>query len=396
MPSIVFYFKIHQPERLKHYTVFDIGQDPNYFDDERNKFYLDRIVSKCYIPTLNLLKDLIKETNGRFKVNFGATGILFDQLKKWHPEVISLFKQLSQTNSVEFIGETYYHSLSCLMSEKDFKEQVILHKNLIKKLFNQEPQVFSNTELIYFDQIADYIKDLGFKAILTEGVDRILEWRSPNFIYNDPKEKIKILLRNYKLSDDMSFRFSAKWWSEWPLTADKFASWLEAYNGNGEVINLFMDFETFGEHQWPETGIFDFLKNLPFEVLKRKDLEFSLASEVICKYPSRGIFSSFSPVTWADTERDLTAWLGNEMQKECLELLFSIEKQIPFYLKETWRKLQTADHFYYMCTKWFADGDVHKYFNPYDNPYEAYLNFRNIIEDLKLRIKPNVKIYIRN
>jgi alpha-amylase len=396
MPSIVFYFKVHQPERIKHYTIFDIGEDKNYFDDERNKFYLDRIVRKCYFPTLNLIYQLIKETKGKFKVSFGATGIFFDQLKRWHPEIIELFQKLSQTGSVEFVGETYYHSLASLFSITDFQEQVLLHRNLIKKLFHQESKVFANTELIYFDNLTQIVKNLGFEGILTEGVPWILEWRSPNFIYEDPEKNLKILLRNYKLSDDMSFRFSAKWWEEWPLTADKFAEWLSSHNGNGEIINLFMDFETFGEHQWEETGIFEFLKALPFEVLKRKDLNFALPSEAIKKYPARGIFSSTKPITWADTERDLTAWLGNEIQQECAQILFSLEKTTPFYLKETWRKLQTADHFYYMCTKWFADGDVHKYFNPYDNPYEAYLNFRNVLEDFKLRIKPNVKIYLRN
>lgn len=396
MPSIVFYFKVHQPFRLKHYTVFDIYEDKNYFDDERNKFYLERIAKKCYLPTLKIIEKLIQETNGKFKVSFGITGTLIEQLQQWQPEVIDLLQKLSQTNSVEFVGETYYHSLSSLYSLREFKEQVLLHKKLVKKLFQQESKVFANTELIYFNDLTKTVKDLGFEAILTEGVPWILEWRSPNFIYEDPKKNLKILLRNYKLSDDVSFRFSAHWWEEWPLTADKFATWLETHNGNGEIINLFMDFETFGEHQWEETGIFEFLKALPFEILKRKDLDFALPSEVIKKYQPRGTFSSENPITWADTERDLTAWLGNEMQQDCIEILYSLEKEIPFYLKDTWRKLQTADHFYYMCTKWFADGDVHKYFNPYETPYDAYLNFRNILEDFKLRIKPNVKIYFRN
>ncbi len=396
MPSIVFYFKVHQPERLRHYTVFDINESFDYFDDERNKFYLDRVVHKCYSPALNLIYQLIKETNGKFKVSFGITGILIEQLKRWHPEIIELFQELAKTGAVEFVGETYHHSLASLYSLNEFKDEVLLHRQLIKKLFNQQSKVFANTELIYFDSLTKIVKDLGFKGILAEGVPWILEWRSPTFIYNDPQNNLKILLRHYKLSDDISFRFSARWWEEWPLTADKFAYWLAQYNGNGEVINLFMDFETFGEHQWEETGIFDFLRNLPFEVLKQKDLEFALPSEVIEKYPSRGVYSSSKPITWADTERDLTAWLGNEMQKECAEILFSLEKDVPFYLKDIWRKLQTADHFYYMCTKWFADGDVHKYFSPYDNPYIAYLNFRNVLEDFKLRIKPNVKIYLRN
>ncbi|GBD34684.1 hypothetical protein HRbin35_00423 [bacterium HR35] len=397
MPSIIFYFKVHQPQRLKHYTVFDIGEDDNYFDEERNKYYLERVVNKCYLPTLEILLELIKKTNGKFKFSLGITGILIESLTKYHPEIIKLLQVLAKTGSVEFIGENYYHSLSCLYSLNEFKNQVIKHKKLVKNLFDFEPQIFANTELIYFDGLAEIVKELGFKGMLAEGVPWILGWRSPTFLYEDPGKNIILLLRHFKLSDDISFRFSARWWEEWPLTADKFASWLEAYNGNGEVINLFMDFETFGEHQWSETGIFEFLKALPFEVLKRKDLEFSLPSEAIEKYPIRGIYSSPKPITWADTERDLTAWLGNEMQKECLEMLFSLEKEVPFSLKEIWRKLQTADHFYYMCTKWFADGDVHKYFSPYETPFDAYLNFRNVLEDFKLRIKQsNVKISIRS
>lgn len=390
MPSICFYFKIHQPFRLKNYSVFDIGEDFNYFDDERNKMYLDRIAQKCYIPTLNLIYELIKETNFRFKASFGLTGTLIEQFKLWHPEVLDLFKKVASTGCIEFTGETYYHSLSSLFSIKEFIEQIELHKKIIEKEFMQIPKVFSNTELIYFDELENILPDLGFNAIITEGVDWILGWRSPNFIYESPQGKLKIFLRNYKLSDDISFRFSSRDWDGWPLTADKFASWVAQFRGNGEVINLFMDFETFGEHQWAETGIFEFLANLPFEILKYKDLEFSTLSEALKKYPVRGAYSSYYPITWADTERDLTAWLGNEMQKDSAYRLYQLENRIKSKdenFLDTWRKLQTADHFYYMCTKWFADGDVHKYFNPYENPYVAYLNFRNVLEDLNLRLK---------
>ncbi len=390
MPSICFYFKVHQPFRIKNYTFFDIGSEENYFDDEKNKFYLTRIANKCYIPTLKLIYELIKNTNFRFKVTFGITGTLIEQLELWAPEVIELFKKVASTGCAEFTGETYYHSLSCLYSKEEFIEQILMHKKLIRSLFNQEPKVFSNTELIYFDDLEEILYELDFEAIITEGVDWILGWRSPNFIYQMPKGKIKVLLRNYKLSDDISFRFSSREWDEWPLTADKFAYWVSQFNGNGEVINLFMDFETFGEHQWPETGIFEFLSALPFEILKQKDLNFLTLSEAIKVYPVRGIYSSSYPITWADTERDLTAWLGNEMQKDALERIYSLEKYIKNkspQIKIIWRKLQTADHFYYMCTKWFADGDVHKYFNPYESPYIAYLSYRNILEDFYLRLK---------
>lgn len=390
MPSICFYFKIHQPFRLKNYTVFDIGEDSYYFDDERNKMYLDRIVKKCYIPTLNLIYELIKETDFRFKASFGLTGILIEQFKMWHPEVLDLFKKVASTGCIEFTGETYYHSLSSIFSIKEFIEQIKLHKLTIEKEFKQTPKIFSNTELIYFDELENILPELGFEGIITEGVDWILSWRSSNFIYESPKGKLKIFLRNYKLSDDISFRFSSRDWEGWPLTADKFASWVAQFRGNGEVINLFMDFETFGEHQWPETGIFEFLANLPFEILKYKDLEFSTLSEALKKYPVRGVYSSSYPITWADTERDLTAWLGNEMQRDSAYRLYQLENKIKSKNEkflDIWRKLQTADHFYYMCTKWFADGDVHKYFNPYESPYIAYLNFRNVLEDLNLRLK---------
>jgi alpha-amylase len=391
MPSVCFYFKVHQPFRLRNFNIFDIGKNIDYFDNEKNKFYLDRIVKKCYLPTLNIIEELIKETNYRFKISLGITGTLIEQLSLWYPEVIEKLKKIVSTGNVELTGETYYHSLSSIYSKKEFEIQIKKHKKLINDLFKQEPVIFSNTELIYFDELENILSELGFKGIITEGVDRILEWRSPNFIYSSLNNKLKILLRNYRLSDDISFRFSSKEWSEWPLTAEKFSYWLEQFNGNGEVINLFMDFETFGEHQWVETGIFEFLINLVFEILKIKDFNFLTLSEAIKTYPARGTFSSPYPITWADTERDLTAWIGNEMQKDAIERLYGLENKIKSLdnkdIIEIWRKLQTADHFYYMCTKWFADGDVHKYFNPYENPYVAYLNFRNILEDIYLKIK---------
>ncbi|GIW66376.1 MAG: alpha-amylase [Candidatus Parcubacteria bacterium] len=391
MPSICFYFKVHQPFRLKNFTIFDVGNDDYYFDDEKNKFYLDRIVEKCYIPTLKTFYELIKETNHRFKLSVGITGTLIEQLQKWHPEVIYWWQKLSSTGCVEFTGETYYHSLASLYSENEFKFQIKLHQRLIKNIFLQETKIFSNTELIYFDGLENLLEELGFEGIITEGVDRLLEWRSPNFVYCTPNKKLKVLLRNYRLSDDISFRFSNKNWNQWPLTVDKFIDWLNQFNGNGEVINLFMDFETFGEHQWKETGIFDFIINLVFDIVKQKDLEFETLSQVIKKYPARGIWSSLYPITWADTERDLSAWLENEMQKDALQRIYNLEKYIikkgNKQLVDQWRKLQTADHFYYMCTKWFSDGDVHKYFNPYESPYIAYMCYRNVLEDLYLRLK---------
>ena len=391
MPSICLYFKVHQPFRIKNFTIFDIGNNIDYFDEEKNKFYLKRIVEKCYLPTLKIFYELIKETNYRFKFSVGITGTLIEQLSLWHPEIIGLWQKLASTGCLEFTGETYYHSLACLYSLREFKTQIELHRNIINKLFKQQPKVFSNTELIFFDDLEEILFELGFEGFITEGVDYILDWRSPNFIYHTRNKKMKILLRNYRLSDDISFRFSNRDWSEWPLTANKFIEWLNQFNGNGEVINLFMDFETFGEHQWKESGIFEFIINFVFEVLKQKDLEFTTLSEAIKKYTSVGEYSSQYPITWADTERDLTAWLGNEMQKDSVQRIYHLEKIIlkksNAELINAWRKLQTADHFYYMCTKWFADGDVHKYFNPYDSPYTAYLSYRNVLEDLYLKLK---------
>ncbi|GIW65995.1 MAG: alpha-amylase [Candidatus Parcubacteria bacterium] len=390
MTSICFYFKVHQPFRIKNFTIFNIGNDSDYFDDEKNKFYLDRIVEKCYLPTLKIFYELIKETNFRFKFSVGITGTLMEQLQLWHPEVIDWWQKISSTGCLEFTGETYYHSLSSLYSKEEFKFQINYHKKLIKEFFSQEPIIFSNTELIYFDDLEIILEKLNFKGIITEGVDRILEWRSPNFVYHTPNQKLKVLLRNYNLSDDISFRFSNKNWEGWPLTADKFLSWLNQIKNNSEVINLFMDFETFGEHQWKETGIFDFITDLILKITEENDLEFNTLSEAIKKYPSRGKWSSIYPITWADTERDLSAWLENEMQKDTLERLYNLEKNVlnknDINIISQWRKLQTADHFYYMCTKWFNDGDVHKYFNPYESPYIAYICYRNVLEDLYLKL----------
>ena len=388
MTSVALYFKVHQPERLKNYSIFDIGKHTPYFDDERNKFYLDRVVEKSYLPTLQLIRELIHETEGGFKVNLGVTGTLIEQLHRWHPEIIKLLQDIAKTGCVEFTGETYYHSLASLYSHDEFKEQVLLHRQLMQNLFHQTPKVFSNSELIYFDDLSPLVSDLGFTGIIAEGVPWILNGKTPNAVYQTPDKKLKVVLRNFHLSDDIGFRFSSKQWEGWPLTPEKFAYWLSETKHGSDVIGLFMDFETFGEHHWKDTGIFDFLSHLPTEISKHEQIQFDLLSDVISSYEPRGIFSSKRPITWADTERDLTAWLDNHMQKETALLLYSIEKKIkhrPHHINK-WRKLQTADHFYYMCTKWFADGDVHAYFNPYENPYEAYISYKNVLEDLLLHL----------
>ena len=392
MVSVCFYFQVHQPLRLRNYSVFDIGNNRNYFNDEKNKIIFKKVSQKCYIPTNNLILDLINKTDGKFKVSYSITGVALEQMEQFAPEVIDSFKDLAATGYVEFLSETYYHSLSYLYSKNEFKEQVELHKNRIKELFDYEPTVFRNTELIYNNELAKFVEDLGYTGILGEGADHILGWRSPNFVYR-PKttNSIKLMLKNYKLSDDIAFRFSNQGWKEFPLTAPKFSQWINDINGNGNVVNLFMDYETFGEHQWAQTGIFKFLKHLPDEILKHKDNNFMTPSEVVAHYEPVAELDVHNMVSWADVERDLSAWLGNKMQQTSLASIYQLEHAIKKTndkkLLDDWRKLQVSDHFYYMCTKWFADGDVHKYFNPYDSPYDSYIAFMNALNDFVLRIQ---------
>jgi alpha-amylase len=388
MTNLCLYFQIHQPFRLRQYQVFDIGKHQGYFDDHKNREVMEKVARKCYVPATKTILELVKKHKGKFKVSFSITGTALEQFEQYAPEVIPLFKQLADTGHVEFLGETFYHSLSFLHDKQEFAEQVAMHKKKIKKLFGVTPTVFRNTELIYNNELARTVEEMGYKAILAEGADHILGWRSPNFVYQ-PKgcKKLKLLLKNYRLSDDVAFRFSQKSWESWPLTAPKYASWLAPIMGDS--INLFMDYETFGEHQWEDTGIFSFLSHLPDEMFKR-GLGFQLPSE-LAKVEPKGELDIHTPISWADIERDLSAWLGNRMQNSAAYHLYAMLPKIKGSrdgsLLETWRKLSTSDHFYYMCTKWFADGDVHKYFNPYDSPYDCFIAFMNILNDLQGRLE---------
>ena len=391
MVSVCFYFQVHQPFRLRKYSVFDIGARTDYFDGNKNREVMQKVAKKCYLPANNAVLELIKKTDGRFKASYSITGTAIEQFKAYAPEVLDSFKELAKTKCIEFLDETYYHSLAFLYSKEEFMEQVALHNKMIRELFGFSPKVFRNTELIYNNEVASYAKKMGYKAILAEGADYILDWRSPNFMYKAKTTKnMKLMLKNYKLSDDIAFRFSEKSWKEFPLTAPKFASWVNAINGNGNVVNLFMDYETFGEHQWEDKGIFEFLRHLPLEILKHPDNEFLTIGEAVEKYEPVGELDVHNAVSWADIERDLSAWLGNKMQTEAIKELYMMEAKVKNskdnFLIEAWRKMQTSDHFYYMCTKWFNDGDVHKYFNPYDSPYESFIAFMNIINDIKLRV----------
>ncbi|MHC4335771.1 MAG: glycoside hydrolase family 57 protein [Planctomycetota bacterium] len=389
MASICFYFQVHQPLRLRHYTVFD--RDDRYFDDHKNALICRKVANKCYLPANRLLLDLIRRHQGRFKVAYSLTGTLLEQLQLYSPEVISTFDALAQTGCVEFLAETYYHSLSFLYSRDEFLEQVRKHTETIHSLFGQAPRVFRNTELIYNNDLATLVESLGdFEAIISEGADHILGYRSPNFVYRpEGCEKLRLLLKNYALSDDIAFRFSNRGWSEWPLTAEKFARWVSNVNGNGHVVNLFMDYETLGEHQWQDTGIFDFMRHVPGEILRHPDNDFKTPSEVASTYEPVGTVDVPHLISWADTERDLSAWLGNAMQSNAIHELYRLEKKIKTASDDKiltdWRRLQTSDHFYYMCTKYFADGDVHKYFNPYGSPYDSYINFMNVLDNLHTR-----------
>ncbi|MBW2977180.1 glycoside hydrolase family 57 protein [Candidatus Woesearchaeota archaeon] len=391
MVSVCFCFQVHQPFRLGRYRVFDIGVNSNYFDEKKNMETMQKVAKKCYLPANKTILDLISQTDGKFRVSYSITGMAIEQFQAYSPEVLDSFRELSRTGCVEFLDETYYHSLSFLYSKEEFREQVKMHNRMVKRLFNFAPKIFRNTELIYNNELANYIEKLGYKAILAEGADHILGWRSPNFIYKSKTTNdMRLLLKNYRLSDDIAFRFSERSWEGFPLTAPKFARWVDSINGNGNVVNLFMDYETFGEHQWEDKGIFEFLRHLPSEILKHPDNSFLMLNEAVQRYEPVAELDIHNIISWADVERDLSAWLGNKMQQEAIKELYLMEMPVKNSkdnaLLESWRKLQTSDHFYYMCTKWFNDGDVHKYFNPYDSPYESFIAFMNIINDLKIRL----------
>lgn len=390
MASICFYFQVHQPFRLRRYSIFDSA--PTYFDDHANGTILNKVADKCYLTANKVIHDLIIRHGGRFRVSYSITGTAIEQFQLYRPEVLDSFKRLADTGCVEFLSETYYHSLSFLYSRREWIEQIEKHKQLMQNLFGQTPTVFRNTELTYNNEVAKAAFELGYKAVLCEGADHLLGYRSPTYLYHPPDlPQLKLLLKNYRLSDDIAFRFGNRGWADWPLTAEKFARWVQQVNGNGYVVNLFMDYETFGEHQWADTGIFDFLWHMPDAIFALPDLDFKTPGECADAYAPSGEYDVPFMISWADTERDLSAWLGNAMQANALHETYRIEDQVretgdPAILDD-WRRLTTSDHFYYMCTKYFADGDVHKYFNPYDSPYDSYINFMNVLDNLRNRLR---------
>lgn len=396
MKSIVLYLHAHQPLRVKPYSVFQAGFDHSYFDDEtpdtdtNNRFIINKVSEKSYLPTNKVLIDLLL-AHPEFRLSLSITGTLIDQLEAWRPDVLQSFKDLIATGKVEVVAETYHHSLAFFYSRAEFVKQVAKHAEKIRDLFGVTPSSFRNTELSYNNDLAYWADEAGYKAIITEGWDPVLGWRSPNFVYRPSyTSNIKLLMKNYKLSDDIAFRFSNKGWAEWPLTTEKFTQWVHEAGHGGDIVNLFMDYETFGEHQWADTGVFDFLRAFPGEWLKDQNHGFKTITEAAESYESKDYVDVPHTITWADTERDLTAWLGNDMQVDAITSLYALEKPImesgDETLIEDWRRLQTSDHVYYMCTKWFSDGDVHAYFSPYDSPYKAFMYFMNAYRDLTTRI----------
>ncbi len=355
---------------------------------------IEKVARKCYLPTNQILLDIIKH-NPEFKISYSFSGTALEQMEKFAPEVLESFVKLVKTGNVEILDETHYHSLSFFYSDEEFIRQIEQHRKKIKEIFNYEPKVFRNTELAYNNELASLVEGLGYKGIIAEGWEHYLGHRSPNFLYK-PKgaNKIKLLLKNYKLSDDIAFRFSNRGWTEYPLYAPKFSQWVNSINGCGHTVNLFMDYETFGEHQWEDSGIFNFLRALPDELLKHPDNNFKTPSELVDSYDAMDEVDIHNILTWADTERDLSAWTGNSMQKSALKKIYELEEDVvnseDKKLVDDWRKMQTSDHFYYMCTKWFSDGDVHKYFSPYESPYEAFISYMNVLNDFKLRLNNNI------
>lgn len=391
--SICIYFQIHHPERLRKYQFFDIGKKHNYFDNYANRSELEDLAENCYLPANTLLLDLIKKYEGKFKVAFSISGSAIDQLEMHTPEVIRSFQELAQTGQVEFLAETYSHSLASLSEDTDeFELQVKRHSAAIKELFGKKPVTFRNTSLIYSDKIGKRVADLGFKTMLTDGAKHVLGWKSPNFLYkNALDENLNLLLKNSKLSDDIAIRFSDRNWSEYPLTSEKYADWVSHSLQDTEVLNLFMNYEVIGHYNRAESGIFDFLRYFIQQIAENPNYQFLLPKEVTKKHTAKDILPVPYPISWTDEERDITSWLGNELQKEAFTELFKIQplvkKKKNAELNEDYSRLQASEHFYFMRTKLFSGADYHKYILPYESPYEAFINYMNVLSDFIERVK---------
>lgn len=391
MKTICFYFQIHQPYRLKRYRFFNIGRDHYYYDDYSNEDILQQIAARSFIPANRMFLDLINTYKGKFKFALSISGIALDQMEVYAPEVIDGLKELSRTGAVEFLAETYSHSLSSLIDPVEFRNQVQQQAQKIKLLFDQEPKVLRNTEMIFSDDIAEIAFNMGYTKMISEGAKLILSWRSPNYVYKSENQpNVKLLLRNPQFSDDISLRFSDYTWKEYPLTAEKYMSWIAATSPQEEVFNIFMNYETFGNLQPSHSGIFEFMKALP-KFAFEKGIEFSTPSQIMDVHKPIGTISVPNPISWADEERDLSRWLGNKLQKSAFNTLYGISERVRLTndrrLKQDWSYLQASDHLYYMSTKHFFDGSMHTKFSPYPSPYDAFNNYMNVLSDFIDRVK---------
>lgn len=390
MKHLNLYFQVHQPFRLKKYRFFNMGKDHFYFDDFLNRSIMQKVATECYLPMNNLLMEKIRQHGDAVRVSFSISGMAIEQFKLYAPEVLDSFKALALTGNVEFLAETWAHSLAALTSREEFKSQVKRHADTMEELFGTRPTVLRNTELIYSDAIGEMAFDMGYSAMLTEGAKHILGWKSPNYVYaNSISQELKILLRNFKLSDDIAFRFSNQGWEDYPLTADKYVEWIS--DQEGDVINLFMDYETFGEHQKASTGIFSFMDEMISKVVAHPAIVMKTSSQIVAQCQPTAVLHVPHAISWADEERDVTAWLGNELQDEAFNKIYSLKAKVDELndpdMNVVWNALQSSDHFYYMCTKWFSDGDVHSYFTPYESPYDAFMNYMNVFSDFKREVE---------
>ena len=395
MTAVVFYFQVHQPDRLKPFKPSDAGGRKGWFDTPVNRQIVRRVAKRCYQPMNELILEQIEATEGRFRCAFSLSGTVIQQMRDWAPKALASFVRLAETGSVEFLAETSHHSLAYEGDLQEFRDQVENQRAVVEDLFGERPTTFRNTELVIDERLARIVEDMDFEVLLGEGADDLLGWRSPQFVYR-PRgcERLKLLLRSYLFSDDIAFRFSNREWSHYPLMADTFASWLHAVAQPAPFIGLFMDYETFGEHQWEETGILEFLRHLPAYVLEDERFTFETPRRLAAETEPIGELPIPRAVSWADAERDLSAWLGNLMQQEAHQALYALVDEVRAVaeagypgLLQDWRKLTTSDHVYYMCTKFFSDGDVHKYFSPYDSPHEAFVRFMSVLDDLKIKLR---------
>lgn len=395
MPKVCFYFQVHQPWRLRRYSIFDVGRAHDYFDtpldlDFANQRVFDKVATKSYWPMFRLLEHLLA-TYPDFRFALSFSGVVLEQMDRYAPALLMLIQKLVATGRVEILAETYYHSLAALYSPEEFRRQVRHHAALVRRLFGVRPLVFRNTELVVSNDVARQVAEMGYLGLLAEGADRILHGRRPTHLYASPSApRLPLLLKHYQLSDDVAFRFGQRSWPAWPLTAEKYIHWLTAPFYPDDIINLFMDFETFGEHQWEDTGIFPFFERVVEGICASDRSEFLTPRQVVEQFPISDVYDARTPVSWADVDRDLTAWIGNPLQTDAIRIIYELEEAVLSRrdpnLTEDWRRLQTSDHYYYMCTKWSDDGDVHAYFSPYGSPYDAYVNFNNVLADFKGRL----------